>query len=38
MGNKTCCGKEVNKNIVDERLREIKIKYANGGRRVENKI
>jgi hypothetical protein len=37
-GNKICYGKGVNNNIMDEREREIKIKYANGGRRKENKI
>jgi hypothetical protein len=35
---KTWCGRGVNKNMVDERERDKKIKYANGGRRVENKI
>jgi hypothetical protein len=30
---KTCCGKGVNKNMVDEREKD-----ANGGRRVKNKI
>jgi hypothetical protein len=34
---KTCYGKGVKKNMMDER-REIKIKYANDGRRVENKL
>jgi hypothetical protein len=28
-----CCGKGVNKNLMDERERD-----ANGGRRAENKI